>query len=479
MPPLSTSESYRPLSLLALAGFGLAVVYGLVVLLGGAVAIYNRVPWLLPIWTFLVPILAVVLSWVARSRIRDSEETLSGVAFTTWGMGLGVLVGLVYIAYYGGTYLAVRQQASACAGMFIDRIKQGRVDKAFLLAVQPAGPGDDAPDLREKLEIQHNTSRGRSGGPYSMFRQTEFVRLIQAGGEQTRVEPVGVASWDYDQGGYWVRIKYRVYTPLAEFELSVETFGRDSKPGEPKGRQWRVIMEKGGTDITKESMTLTAEGSDMMKESASAWLFARTWESRLAGQDWDAAYLDSLPPDERERLGPAAQRNRLSMALAITGPAPLGLRDQAGEEYLKGRLAFQDGKVIRADDKTFWASPVLRADIIKDVKRVFQPHNPDKQPALFSLQAPKMPVYHQAGGQITFLFDASIGLLDPEKNIPRYSVEAQVAVSADESEARKAISGGLPAWRIQAVDLVSGRSAPTTAPGTAMSPPPPGSPPPR
>src|SRR5262245_52442410 len=100
----TASEPYRPLSLLALAAFAVAVLYAFIVVLGGAVSLFTRVPWLMPGWSFLVPVVALVLCWAARARIRDSEGTLSGLAFSTWGARLAIVVGLTYAAYYGFTF---------------------------------------------------------------------------------------------------------------------------------------------------------------------------------------------------------------------------------------------------------------------------------------------------------------------------------------------------------------------------------------
>src|SRR5262245_26915993 len=122
----SPPEPYQPLSLLAMAGFGLAVVYCLVVVIGAAVALFSRTPWLMPYWTFLLPLAALVVCWAARTRIFNSEGTLSGIGFTTWGSRLAIVVGLTYGVYYGFTFLAVRFQAIDCVDRFIVQLQQGR-----------------------------------------------------------------------------------------------------------------------------------------------------------------------------------------------------------------------------------------------------------------------------------------------------------------------------------------------------------------
>lgn len=128
--PGTSSESYRPLSLLALAGFGVAALYALIVLLGGVVSLFNRVPWLMPLWTFLIPFTVLVLCGAARTRIRNSEA-LGGLAFTAWGFRLTVVVALLYAVYYSVSFFAVSLQAKECAKQFFEQLKQGALSGPF------------------------------------------------------------------------------------------------------------------------------------------------------------------------------------------------------------------------------------------------------------------------------------------------------------------------------------------------------------
>ena len=77
-PPDEAPKSYSSLSLLALGGLAVAVVYALVVLVGAAVALFDRMPWILPTWSLAVPVAAVVLCWAARVQIQNSEGALTG-----------------------------------------------------------------------------------------------------------------------------------------------------------------------------------------------------------------------------------------------------------------------------------------------------------------------------------------------------------------------------------------------------------------
>src|SRR5438067_958767 len=99
LPAVGAAEPYRPLSGLALAGLALAVLYSLVVVVGGLMSFRGTDPFLLPAWTALLPLAAVALGWVARRRVQTSEGALAGAALATWGIGLALGVGLSYWAY--------------------------------------------------------------------------------------------------------------------------------------------------------------------------------------------------------------------------------------------------------------------------------------------------------------------------------------------------------------------------------------------
>ncbi len=456
-PGLGTTapEPYRPLSLLALVAFAGAVVYALIVAAGAVVALFNRIPWLMPGWSFLLPILVLVLCWVARARIRGSEGTLGGLAFTAWGVRLTVVVGLTYAAYYGFTFFAVSLQAKDCANQFFDQLKQGHTERAFLLGMDVAAKDIDDADLRNTLEFRFNspTGPGGSGGAFTTFRQSPLVRAIESGGGATRIAPLGVSDWSYQQGGYRVLLKYEVSTPLMAVEMAVETFGRDSKTG---GRQWQVMLNRGDTRLIPETMKLTPAGAEWMQKAMLAQNFASTWQDKVNQRLWTDVYLDTLKPSQRERLHKGRQVLRVLPAVSLAGLAPLGLWDQSCLELLDGSRKLAEGKLIRIDDKTFWTSKLERKAILANLQQTFHPRSDGKARFTLQLQKTQMPPSRTAGDELTFLLDAVLTYLDETGSRPKYLVQAQVAVTAEQNEADRSPS----AWRIEAIEISSGRTPP-------------------
>lgn len=406
------AESYRPLSLMAMAGFALAVVYALVVLVGGAISLMGHIPWLMPYWTFLLPIAALVICRAARSRILNSEGTLSGLAFTTWGSRLAILLSVTYAAYYFATFLAVRGPAINCANEFLQKIKSGQRLQAFLMTLEMPTKGKSNDELRNEIETRFNQPSGAPGqgssGAFTRLCQDRFVRFLEMDGEQVSTVPTGVALWEYTKGAYRVLLNYHVVTSLVEFDMQVETIGRDPKPGEPKGRQWQVLVNRGFTSIVPDTTKQTPRGHDFEQRTMKAQQFARDWAAK-------ASDVAELTPTERESYT----------------------------------------KLIRGYE-TFWASPNQRNDILERIRKTFQPRGGGKESSFsMNLQPNIIPVVRESDGRTTAWIDVALRYLEEGGTMPQYIVEGFLVLSADNSEAAKSSS----AWRVDALEIASGRTS--------------------
>src|SRR5947209_7913674 len=81
--------AYRPLSLLALAGFLIALLYTLLVVVGALVSFLKGNPLLGPLivpLSWLLPLAGGVVSAVAWLKIQRSEGTRAGTALAVWGI---------------------------------------------------------------------------------------------------------------------------------------------------------------------------------------------------------------------------------------------------------------------------------------------------------------------------------------------------------------------------------------------------------
>jgi hypothetical protein len=442
---------YRPLSLLALAGFGLAAVFMAVMVVLAAFALFSRTPLLLAVYWFLIPLATLGLCWVARQRVRDSEGTLSGEALASWGLTLSLLVILLYGSYYAATFFALRQQATAYADRWLDELKKGHVERAYWMALLPESrSGDiDSPGLRESLEARFNGAT-TSGYTLGNFRCAELTTLLGQAGEKARLQLVGVNSWQYDHGTYRVDLRYRLEAPDAIGDVKLELIGTEPTGTARQGRQWRVRSEKFQPIANTARLTPLGEQHKPLADAARD-VFDE-WRQKLNDPDSDDAYLLTLPPDQRH----VPADNRLYAFPAFDGCAGLGAAGDQTRRYVAGRLLYQAGGLIHLDPKTFWAAKSQYDDVLRALQYGFVT-GPKHRAVQFFLSRGVVPPYvEENAGRVRVVFAGQAILT--HGGGPEYSVDCRVAVEGNSTAASGATSG----WRVVALEPVTGYTAPAS-----------------
>src|SRR4029077_1325564 len=85
-----------------------------------------------------IAVVGIALALVARWQIRASEGTRAGLKLTKWALGLGLLFGCVYEAYYYGNVLAIRQQANVFADAWLRVLEKKNFKEAYFYSSPPA-----------------------------------------------------------------------------------------------------------------------------------------------------------------------------------------------------------------------------------------------------------------------------------------------------------------------------------------------------
>ena len=67
-PADDSTRPYSSVSYWAIGGFILAVAYAAVMTIGVVIALFNRMPWILPLWSLVFPLAAALVCWAARSH---------------------------------------------------------------------------------------------------------------------------------------------------------------------------------------------------------------------------------------------------------------------------------------------------------------------------------------------------------------------------------------------------------------------------
>jgi hypothetical protein len=327
-PPPERPQSYRALSGLAVAGFALAALFAALIAVSTVIALVQGMPLFIWGWWLLLPAAGTVLCLFGRWRIRQSEGTLAGLALTTWGLWLALLVGSGYLTYSFFTGLAIKQQANAFlmtkgedSGFFV-RVQEGDLNRAFLLALPyNYRVGVSAADERQMELIYDKPQPSGGEGLLTMFRNTELVQVIRAAGRDG-IRPLGVKDWTYDNKKYKVRRAYRFTTD----EWSVDFIVPVEAESERGVRKWNVIFKE--SERLGEP-ALTDKGKAMQRVRRGAGEYVLKWAKLPTGKE---AAADA--PEERTNW------DEVRVQVAESGPSAKGVAEQAkkaAHEFFAGR----------------------------------------------------------------------------------------------------------------------------------------------
>jgi hypothetical protein len=465
MPPEADGEAYQSFSLLAAAALALAIIYAVTISVGTLVALYQRAPLLVPLWTFLLPAAALLLCWVARAQIQRSEGTLIGLSLTRWGVALSLVFGLCYAMYYTATAMAVRQQANDFARKWLEELRKGEVDRAFWLTLKPPRSGFKRQALEES---QINSPEFTSPNTLSGFHLLDFVRLLRESGTTAAIELRGVERWSYEKGGHQVSLLYQITSPIADCSVLVTVHGIEVREKESEGRQWYVMMD--GTGLPKPEVRVDApqpvvyqkRGQELLRVMPGAGKAASDFLDNIRQGHLLAAFAATLPPADRKRLSTPSSRLRLvaqgEVAQVALGLVPLPL-DGVRPEDVKRWSAFQKGDLIRpAEPDGFWtAKAETRERAIGELKDLFAPgERPRYRFDIKTAMSPnaKVPLWRQAGSRWHLRFDFQLGFLSIHDFGGPLLVEVRVPVTADVTPL---INPAEINWQVEGIELVRAR----------------------
>jgi hypothetical protein len=474
---------YRPVSIFAVAALGIAACYATVIIFGALVAAIQREPWLIGGWHAVFPVLALVLAGVAWFEIQSSEGTRTGKRMAGWAAMLSIMVSLGYWAYYGATYIVVRNQAQAYCEEYFDKIKNGKLESAFIMAVAPKSRPKENSGLRDEIEHRFNPEplqKGRGGGMFNRFKEHLLTHVLIQGGKDVKVEPLGVASWDYKGavGGYVLRVRYRLAGPELGFEGEVAINSMEPQGKASEGRQWSIALAE--TSNSRANLINYDDGKLLWLQYAAA-VNLNDWQSRLRSmgkpQNIDA-YLSTMDAAAREGITADFRRVMPSAAIAMTGTwAGDGWTGLAGscaatlasETRLPKYAEFTRGDLVQmAPD--FWA-PALQAkdkmlspeevgELAHAAARSVFHTTADMPMGVFEFDPEKMGYWsHEANGVIRFRHHFQLRVRSP--SLPQ-ALEGDILSECPESFLETGPKPG--GWRVVGVELTNLRTLPQMTP---------------
>jgi hypothetical protein len=476
---------YRRMSGFAIAGFVAGAFFTVYILIEAAVGFRSGDPVLLSPLMQAIPIAGIVLSLIALLAISRSEGTLGGRGLAVWGVWLSLVVGLGYIAYYGATYAAVRQQADDFVVRWFQKLAQGKIAWAFLDTQSPSLRLRANPENLPEIEIRFNqvlrptgTSGAEAKGMFDIFRGTDWVKGISYSGSDIQIEPLGVSDWGYTNREYKVRRLYRITSRDGVYEILVPAVGTESERHEFEGRQWNIAFPE--TKLASSKLSESAARINSLRSDASR--FATAWMLKIQRGELTSAYLDTQPPEQRDEIHARFRRARTARLSAnltaaslpqLGGPAavclnfaPISDFGFARALYLPGFASrFQRSELVDTK-KLYTADPTAREAVVTAVQGLLSVARADLRLGQIDVDA--------SSGHQPWETDSQDRLISPhdcrflvvskgfdEGNQHAYAGEAVITV---ESGPGVVLKGAKEMnWRIMRLELV--KASETTLPG--------------
>lgn len=445
-PPIDSGPDdpvYKPLSVVAIAGFALACLYGIFLFICAFVAIYRGTPLLMSSFTLLLPAAALLLSFLGYLEVQRSEGTRAGAALAVWGMTASALLGLAYVAYTAGSYLAVRQAADREIRQYLTHLLHGETDLAFRLSLQPSErpPADDTLhselEQRKNLEAADPTLRGL----LTIFEQNTLTRRLGEAGANAALRTGGVRAWEYSDAGYKVTINYQVVSPEGSLDFFVTAHGREPTRGQ--GRQWTIVQSESG--VASFAQVARGQHLDAVRKASSEFL--NEWWEHLAEGRTEEAFLATLEPDQREKVRAAFHAHLAGMALA---PKPVPIPPDAEAQrllLLPGYQDFRKGSLVSLASN-FWAPATVKTEVLPEIQRLFGP-SADPNVLQQSNEMNSLPAVTLEGDRLRFRHAFLV-------RHSRFLAELDIVT---ETAATVAEPGSVPpTFRIQAVEIKRARS---------------------
>lgn len=256
LPSTADTVPYAPVSWMAVAAAGTAVVFIVLLLTLGYDAFAKKRPLILP-ELLVLPAVAVVLSFAARRVVRNSEQTRTAELFgvnlvnTSWWASL--VLGLVYAAYLLGIDFSIRRDAEAEVQKWIGYVTAADTNRAFHRTLEPGRRAAIAPDNATRLEAEFRD-------PMLAFRASDLVRLAERNKGECTFLPGTLKDWSYRSSGVECSYTGTLKTPEGSCALLIPLKGVEAAAGsEATGRQWQVVIPPTGF-VQKESVTRTPYG---------------------------------------------------------------------------------------------------------------------------------------------------------------------------------------------------------------------------
>jgi hypothetical protein len=462
---------YRPLSTTAVAGFSIAALYTVVIVLGGIVSWIGGTPWLLGGWSMLFPVVAAGLCLAGWFTVQSSEGTRTGKSLAIWGLTLALVSSVGYWSYYAVTYYLIRRDAESFCQKWFEKIREGKLELAFLDTMSPRQRPREDSGLREAIERRFNVEVGQGSRPggsqFNIFKQHLVVVALTQGSQDAEVAPLGVTSWDYGSGGYTIRERYRISTPDYVYEGVITLNSSEAQSKQRGERGWYIVLME--TSNAPTALTPTQEGFRKLDLQRHAAMYLQEWYGRLRSPllaDTIESYFSTVEPEQRRE---ALAKYRKAEAQAAIGTAMAAVGDswsgvmaaiigaQVPEQVLPGLRDYMRGGLVQLSPDFWPTDEETRTNDLAEARQLFHGFT-DLPMGVLHVEAERLGRWKVEDG----LFKVQHTIQFRLRNIIP-SIESVAYLECDADTLKTGPKED--SWTIKRIELLTQRTVPTSTPG--------------
>jgi hypothetical protein len=258
----------------------------------------------------LLPAIGVVLALIARSKIKNSEGTRSGLGLATTALWICCVGGASYAAFAFASSIVVEREARTAANKFFKKLQDGQFTRAFLDTIDPDRRTAATPDDPYELI--------KSYPEFSSFQTNSLVRLYRRYGKQVEVQTVGGGSVEQAQAGFQVIQNFRLHSPEGEFDATIALTATETKKGDKTPWSIMLMGQRGDLALGVRPVALSDFGRMVNELEAEAAMFInRYWLLYHFTEQAQSAHLMTTPESYRLPI-----RKQLDGLIQLVGPIP-------------------------------------------------------------------------------------------------------------------------------------------------------------
>ena len=323
----------------------------------------------------IVAMAGLILAFVARSHVRNSEGTRTGLRLATLAAWVCALGGAGFFAYLKANEWVLERESGRYADRFFNELKDGRVHHAYVYVVPPEERDRSDPNAPKDFESVY-------GGPgLAHFKNHELVRLIVRNGSAVELERTGAKDLEQAATGFQVTHLYRLTCPEGDFTAQLKLAAAESRRGGKTQLEWRIPADPYPNFAVRPDR-ISAYGRLVNELEQEGVGFGNSWLFHLSNGRTTLAHLMTTPHAHRQAIemelrsasvlgGSAAVlmslrpeflplERRSNDAVAKASPAALSFEDLLQSGFFR---ADATGAAIPGDRlarlRSLWAVPKL------------------------------------------------------------------------------------------------------------------------